>query len=61
MSFFNNGIEDNIFVDMDVNLLVELIYGNIVSLIMYLNKNEISNVENHLKKAIAFSWKAIGI
>tara|TARA_R110002096_G_scaffold74292_1_gene176153 strand:+ start:612 stop:1181 length:570 start_codon:yes stop_codon:yes gene_type:complete len=56
--FFEKGIKNNIFVEMDLAVMTQLIFGNIMSLVeLKLGGLEVSN--NKLKEAISYSWRAV--
>lgn len=58
--FFQKGIDEGVFVDMDLALMAQLIFGNIMSLVE-LNINGLNVTDRTLKDAISYSWRGIKI
>ena len=56
--FYQDGIDQGVFIDMDLIIMGQLIFGNIISLVeLQLNGTEITT--HKLQQAITYSWRAI--
>ena len=56
--FFQKGMDEGFFVDMDLLLMSQMIFGNVVSLVeLKLNGLEVTN--KILTDAIKYSWRAV--
>ena len=56
--FFQKGVDQGQFVDIDLLLMSQMIFGNVVSLVeLKLNGLEVTN--KILKDAIKYSWRAV--
>lgn len=56
--FFSIGIQNNTFQKMDVAVMTQFIFGNILSLVE-LKLGGLAVTNNILKDAIAYSWRAV--
>lgn len=56
--FFQKGIDEGCFVNINIALMAQLIFGNITSLVE-LNNNGSNVTDQMLKDAISYSWRAI--
>jgi TetR/AcrR family transcriptional repressor of multidrug resistance operon len=56
--FFKEGIDKGVFIDMDITLMTQLIFGNIVSLVE-LKLGGLDVTQKILKAAIKYSWRAV--